>query len=78
MHAYPDNLEVFVRDHWNQFELEPATAMGTRHRSAYRLCKALPGSVALVISQDAGLRVVSYLHEQVMCWEQLTAGVLDI
>jgi hypothetical protein len=23
-----------------KFELEPATAMGTRHRSAYRLCKA--------------------------------------
>ena len=60
------------------FEFEPATAMGTRHRSAYRLCKALPGSVALVISQDAGLRVVSYLNQQVMCWEQLTAGVLDI
>jgi hypothetical protein len=61
-----------------KFELEPATAMGTRHRSAYRLCKALPGSVALVISQDAGLRVVSFLHQQVMCWEQLTAGVLEI
>jgi hypothetical protein len=61
-----------------KLEFEPATAMGTRHRSAYRICKALPGSVALVISQDAGLRVVSYLQQQVMCWEQLTAGVLDI
>jgi hypothetical protein len=59
-------------------EFEPATAMGTRHRSAYRFCKALPGSVALVISQDAGLRVLTFTNGQVMCWEQLSAGVLEI
>jgi hypothetical protein len=61
-----------------KFEFEPATAMGTRHRSAYRLCKALPGSTALVISQDSSLRVVSCVDQQVMCWEQMLAGVLDI
>jgi hypothetical protein len=59
-------------------EYESATAMGTRHRSAYRFCKAVPGSVALVISQDAGLRVLTYWNDQVMCWEQLSAGVLEI
>ncbi|MCL4179277.1 MAG: hypothetical protein KJ072_16240 [Verrucomicrobia bacterium] len=61
-----------------EVEFEPATLMGTRHRSAYRFCKALPGSVALVVSQDSGLRVVSCLNNQVMCWEQLSAGVFDI
>jgi hypothetical protein len=61
-----------------EVEFEPVTLVGTRHRSAYRFCKALPGSVALVVSQDAGLRVVSYLNNQVLCWEQLSAGVLDL
>jgi hypothetical protein len=30
--------------------------VGARHRSAYRLAGALPGSVAVVISQDGGVR----------------------
>ncbi len=71
MHAYPDDLEAFVRDHGSD-------DLGTRRRSACRLCKALPGSVVLVVSQDAGLRVVTYLDNRVICWEQLTAGILDI
>lgn len=62
----------------SKIEPEPATAFGTRHRSAYRLCRALPGSAALVVSQDSGLRVVTCVNDQVLCWEQLTAGVLDI
>ena len=61
-----------------EVHLEPATAFGTRHRSAYRLCKALPGSMALVISQDGGFRVVTCVENQVMCYEQITAGVLDL
>ncbi len=32
--------------------------VGARHRSAYRLAGALPGSVAVVISQDGGVRFV--------------------
>lgn len=60
------------------FELEPATAFGTRHRSAYRLCRALPDSVAFVVSQDSSFRVVTCMQDQVTCWEQLTAGVLDL
>jgi len=59
-------------------DLEPATAFGTRHRSAYRLCRALPTSVALVVSQDSSFRVVACTGDQVTCWEQLTAGVLDL
>jgi hypothetical protein len=61
-----------------KFEPEAATAFGTRHRSAYRLCRALPGSAALVVSQDSGFRVVACVNDQVVCWEQLTAGVLDL
>ena len=31
---------------------------GTRHRSVYRLCQAVPDSLAFVVSQDGGITVV--------------------
>jgi hypothetical protein len=37
---------------------EESGNVGARHRSAYRLADALPGSVAVVISQDGGVRFV--------------------
>lgn len=44
--------------------------VGARHRSAYRLAGALPGSVAIVISQDGGVRFVCQKGGRVMYWEQ--------
>jgi hypothetical protein len=44
--------------------------VGSRHRSAYRLCGALPGSVAVVISQDGGVRFVCQRGGRVTYWEQ--------
>jgi hypothetical protein len=44
--------------------------VGARHRSAYRLCGALPGSVAVVISQDGGVRWVCQKGGRVTYWEQ--------
>jgi hypothetical protein len=41
-----------------------------RHRSAYRLAGALPGSVAVVISQDGGVRWVCQKGGCVTYWEQ--------
>ena len=50
---------------------EEGTAnVGARHRSAYRLCAALPGSVAVVISQDGGVRWVCQRGGRVTYWEQ--------
>lgn len=50
---------------------EEGTAnVGARHRSAYRLCGALPGSVAVVISQDGGVRFVCQKGGRVTYWEQ--------
>jgi len=34
--------------------------------------------VAIVLSQDGGLRVVTRMQDRVMSWEQITTGVLDI
>jgi hypothetical protein len=44
--------------------------VGSRHRSAYRLCGVLPGSVAVVISQDGGVRFVCQRGGHVTYWEQ--------
>jgi hypothetical protein len=44
--------------------------VGARHRSAYRLCAALPGAVAVVVSQDGGVRWISQEDGRVTYWEQ--------
>jgi hypothetical protein len=44
--------------------------VGARHRSAYRLAGALPGSVVVVISQDGGVRFVCQKGGRVTYWEQ--------
>ncbi len=44
--------------------------VGARHRSAYRLVDALPGSLAVVISQDGGVRFVCRADGRVTYWEQ--------
>jgi hypothetical protein len=44
--------------------------VGARHRSAYRLAGALPGSVAIVVSQDGGVRFVCQRDGRVTYWEQ--------
>ncbi|CAA9455105.1 MAG: hypothetical protein AVDCRST_MAG02-1489 [uncultured Rubrobacteraceae bacterium] len=49
---------------------ESAEEVGTRHRSAYRLCGALPGSLAVVISQDGGVRFVRQKDGRVTYWDQ--------
>jgi hypothetical protein len=44
--------------------------VGARHRSAYRLAGALPGAVAIVISQDGGVRFICNKDGRVTYWEQ--------
>jgi hypothetical protein len=62
---------------WRALNLEGERAteegtgdVGARHRSAYRLCGALPGSVAVVVSQDGGVRWVCQKDGRVTYWEQ--------
>ncbi|HEU4410045.1 MAG TPA: hypothetical protein VFS43_32625 [Polyangiaceae bacterium] len=51
------------------FVTEQADRVGTRHRSAYRLCAAAPGSLAIVVSQDGGARFVSMHRDAVTYWD---------
>jgi hypothetical protein len=58
-------------------KLESALDVGTRHRSAYRLCQALPGVVAVVVSQDGSMRIMKRSGRRVVFSEHLGTGVLD-
>ena len=49
---------------------EETASVGARHRSAYRLAGALPGAVAVVVSQDGGVRWVCQKEGRVTYWEQ--------
>jgi len=58
-------------------EPESVRGVGTRHRSAYRLCKALPGVLAVVVSQDGQVRFVYWFGGEVTYWDQLSTSILD-
>ena len=49
-------------------EQESTDGVGTRHRSAYRLCGALPGAVAVVVSQDGGARFVTRRRDRAVTY----------
>jgi hypothetical protein len=49
---------------------ESAEGVGTRHRSAYRLCKALPDVISVVISQDGNVRFIKCKDEALTYWDQ--------
>jgi DisA bacterial checkpoint controller nucleotide-binding len=49
---------------------EPTDGVGTRHRSAYRLCKALGNVIAVVISQDGNVRFIKRKNGAVTYWDQ--------
>lgn len=48
--------------------------VGTRHRSAYRLCQEAHDVVAVVVSQDGGLRFVRWHDNAVTYWDQVATG----
>ena len=51
-------------------EEEPTEIVGTRHRSAYRLCKELPDVLAVVVSKDGDVRFVRRQGDGVTYWDQ--------
>jgi len=53
----------------DEYLLESTDAVGTRHRSAYRLCAAVPDALAIVVSQDGGVRFVANHRGAVTYWD---------
>ena len=54
----------------DQVTEEETGNVGARHLSAYRLVGALPGALAIVISQDGAVRFVTQKRGHVTYWEQ--------
>ena len=50
---------------------ESAEHAGTRHRTAYRLCRDFPEYLAVVVSQDGSVRFIANHRDQVTYWSQL-------
>ena len=50
----------------------PLDSFGTRHRSAYRFCKEVPGAMAFVISQDGDIRLFAPQDGQVVLFNVTT------
>ncbi len=59
-------------------EEEFTESVGTRHRSAYRLCLAVPNMIAIVISQDGAVRFVTNRGGAVTYWDQSSTTSLDV
>ena len=66
--ARASDLEGTVRE-WVRTD-----RVGTRHRSAYRLCQEAQDVLAVVVSQDGGLRFVRWHDGAVTYWEQVATG----
>lgn len=62
----------------HEAEEEFTESVGTRHRSAYRLCLAVPEAVAIVISQDGAVRFMANRKNAVTYWDQLSTTSLDV
>ncbi len=54
----------------NLVEEEPTEIVGTRHRSAYRLCMELPDVLVVVVSKDGDVRFVRRQGDGVTYWDQ--------
>jgi hypothetical protein len=57
---------------------ERTDRVGTRHRSAYRLCQALPEALAIVVSQDGGVRFVRAQDEEVTYFDQIATAPWEV
>lgn len=53
---------------------ERTDAVGMRHRSAYRFCEHAQGTIAIVLSQDGGVRFVRWTKRGVTFWDQLATS----
>jgi hypothetical protein len=56
------------------FVTELVDSVGTRHRSAYRFCAAVPGAIAIVVSQDGSVRFVTRYRDAVTYWDHGLGG----
>ncbi|HEY9680388.1 MAG TPA: hypothetical protein V6C86_02250 [Oculatellaceae cyanobacterium] len=62
----------------SELRQESVEGVGTRHRSAFRLCNELAMALAIVVSQDGSIHFVRKKGEQVVYWDhQATVSSFD-
>lgn len=49
---------------------------GTRHRSAFRFCSSFEDSIAFIVSQDGGIRIVKRVGSKVLVWPDVNVGLI--
>ena len=57
---------------------EDTDRVGTRHRSAYRLCQHLEDALVIVVSQDGGVRFVRQREGRVTYFDQIATGPWEV
>ncbi len=67
---YPDIVEQALDVEGERRSPEPANAVGTRHRAAYRFLTAHPAGLAIVISMDGIVRFVASVEGKIVYWDQ--------
>lgn len=67
---YPDPVYQALDLEAERVNAEPATAVGTRHRAAYRFVAHCPEGLAIVVSHDGAVRFVANVNQKVVYWEQ--------
>ncbi len=56
---------------------ESIDGVGTRHRSAYRLCQQLHDALTVVVSQDGNVRFAAWKDDAVTYWDHVPSGAND-
>ncbi len=51
---------------------------GTRHRSGFRFCSSYKDSIAIIISQDGGVKVVKRVGPDLILWPDINVGFYGI
>lgn len=59
------------------FRTEAVEGVGTRHRSAYRLCQRFRHAVAIIVSQDGNVRIIAWHSGAVTYWDHASADWVD-
>ena len=67
----PVDVRVAEEPFAKQYTKRPVTAYGTRHRSAFRLCRNFEDCLCLIISQDGTIRVVRAIGGNTYLWDDL-------
>jgi len=69
-----DEVRRALDQEGDRYLIERTDGVGTRHRSAYRLCEAVDGAIAIVVSHDGDVRFVTRHRGAVTYWDHTASN----